>query len=69
MLLYTDGIVEAENDAGDAFGDSKLEQMLRTYRAQPAAGLSEHLLTELRNWQPKAGSQQDDITLVVIDVL
>ena len=69
LLLYTDGIVEAENDAGDAFGDSKLEQMLRTYRAQPAAELSEHLLTELRNWQPKASSQQDDITLVVIDVL
>jgi serine phosphatase RsbU (regulator of sigma subunit) len=49
---------------------SELEQLLRTYHAQQAGELSEHLMAELRNWRPKAGSQQDDITVVVvIDVL
>jgi hypothetical protein len=42
--------VEAENVVGDAFGDSKLGQILRTYHAQLAAKLSEHVLTELCNW-------------------
>ena len=42
--------MEAENDVGDAFGHSKLEQILRTYHAQLAAKLSEHVLTELCNW-------------------
>ena len=36
--------------SASAFGDSKLEQILRTYHAQLAAKLSEHVLTEPRNW-------------------
>jgi serine phosphatase RsbU (regulator of sigma subunit) len=29
FLLYTDGVVEPENAAGDSFGDHKLEQIIR----------------------------------------
>jgi sigma-B regulation protein RsbU (phosphoserine phosphatase) len=69
LLLYTDGIVEAENAAGDAFGDSRLEQVLRTHHALSAAELSDRMLEAQRNWQPPSVLQQDDLTLVVIDVL
>jgi hypothetical protein len=31
--------------------------------------LSDQLLSEIRRWQPASLSQQDDITLIVIDVL
>jgi phosphoserine phosphatase RsbU/P len=69
FLLYTDGVVEPENAAGQAFGDDKLEQIMRENQASPAVALSERLLAEVRAWQPAAMTQQDDITLIVIDVL
>ncbi len=69
FVLYTDGIVEPENLAGESFGDHRLEQIMRANRSRPAAELSESLLSEVRSWQPASLSQQDDITLVIIDVL
>jgi len=69
ILLYTDGVIEPENAAGEAFGDRRLEQVVSDNRAQPAAELSLHLLSELRKWQPATMNQQDDITLIVVDVV
>jgi hypothetical protein len=31
--------------------------------------LTRQLLSELRNWQPASTSQQDDITVIVVDVI
>jgi sigma-B regulation protein RsbU (phosphoserine phosphatase) len=67
FLLYTDGVVEPENAAGDSFGDSKLEQVVRKSQSCSPFDLSSQLLTELGKWQPASMNQQDDITLVVID--
>ncbi|HEY4900731.1 MAG TPA: PP2C family protein-serine/threonine phosphatase [Terriglobales bacterium] len=69
FLLYTDGVVEPENAAGDSFGDLRLEQVVRGNQSCTASELSEHLLAEVRSWQPASMNQQDDITLIVIDVL
>lgn len=69
LLLYTDGVIEAENSTGIAFGDTRLEEVLRTAHAHTAVEVSDRLLAEVRNWQPQSATQQDDITLVVIDVL
>jgi sigma-B regulation protein RsbU (phosphoserine phosphatase) len=69
FLLYTDGVTEPENANGEAFGDRALEQVIRENQAQPASELSRQVLTELRRWQPAAVSQQDDITLIVVDVI
>ncbi len=68
LLLYTDGFTEPENAAGEAFGDRKLEQVIRDNQSCPAPELAECLLEELRSWQPAELTQQDDITLIVIDV-
>jgi len=68
FLLYTDGIVEAENAGGEPFGDARLEQVVRANYARTPAELSQHMVSEIRRWQPAAATQQDDITLVVIDV-
>jgi sigma-B regulation protein RsbU (phosphoserine phosphatase) len=68
FLLYTDGVTEPENALGDSFGDSKLEQVLRANQSRPPAELSDQLLCELRRWQPASTPQQDDITLIVVDV-
>lgn len=69
FLLYTDGLTEPENAHGDSFGDSRLEQVVRENEGRPPSDLSDRLLAELRQWQPASVTQQDDITLIVIDVL
>jgi phosphoserine phosphatase RsbU/P len=69
LLLYTDGVTEPENASGEPFGDCTLEHILRVNQSQPAAELSARLLSEIRSWQPPSVTQQDDITLIVIDVL
>jgi sigma-B regulation protein RsbU (phosphoserine phosphatase) len=68
LLLYTDGLVEPQNASGEFFGDRKLEEVMRKNQSRPGAELLERLLAELRAWQPASLSQQDDITLVLIDV-
>jgi phosphoserine phosphatase RsbU/P len=69
FLLYTDGVTETENAAGEAFGDRQLDQVVRNNRSRPAAELSREVLSELQRWRPAAVNQQDDITLIVVDVL
>ena len=69
LLLYTDGLTETENDAGEAFGDHRLECVIRENELRPAAEFSGRAIEELRQWQSASNSQQDDITLVVVDVL
>lgn len=69
LLAYTDGLVEPENAGDESFGDRRLEQVVRDNRSQPASELMRRLLSELRRWQPASTSQQDDITVIVVDVL
>jgi sigma-B regulation protein RsbU (phosphoserine phosphatase) len=69
FLLYTDGVTETENAAGEAFGDRQLELVVRNNRLQPASELSRQVLSELQKWRPATVNQQDDITLIVVDVL
>ena len=68
FLLYTDGLIEPENARGDAFGERQLEKVLRRNQSRPPSELSDQLLSEISLWQPGVLGQQDDITLIVIDV-
>jgi sigma-B regulation protein RsbU (phosphoserine phosphatase) len=69
LLLYTDGVVEPENAAGESFGDHELERVVRDNQSLLPAELSDRLLSKIRHWQPASVTQQDDITLLIIDVL
>lgn len=68
FLLYTDGLSEPENAAGVPFGEH-MEEVIRRHRQDSAPALSDQLLLEARRWQPPATAQQDDITLIVVDLL
>ena len=68
LLLYTDGLIEPQNARGEYFGDRKLEEVFRKNQSRPPAELLEQMLLEIRAWQPASLPQQDDITLIVIDV-
>ncbi len=69
LLLYSDGLTEPENAAGEPFGDSRLGQVLGELRSRPAEELCQELLAAVHAWPPSSVPQQDDITLLVIDVL
>ena len=69
FLLCTDGVIEPENARGDSFGGRKLEQVLCDNQLRSPSGLSEQLLSEIRHWRPASTTQQDDITLIIIDVV
>ena len=69
FLLCTDGVLEPENARGDAFGKRRLEQVIRENQNRAPSELSDRLLAEIGQWQPASISQQDDITLLVIDVV
>jgi sigma-B regulation protein RsbU (phosphoserine phosphatase) len=68
FVLYTDGLTEPENAAGEPFGDRRLANVLRECRSDAAEAVSRRLLAELEAWTPRSLSQQDDITLLVVDV-
>jgi sigma-B regulation protein RsbU (phosphoserine phosphatase) len=69
FLLYTDGMIEPENVSGESFGDHKLEEVVHKYQSSPPSKLLDQLLSEIRRWQPASMAQQDDITLIAIDVV
>lgn len=69
LLLYTDGVIEPENAKGKPFGESKLEQVVLGAQMCRPSELTDRLLTEIRVWQPPSMAQQDDITVIVIDVV
>jgi phosphoserine phosphatase RsbU/P len=69
FVMYTDGVVEPENARGEAFGDKRLEEVIRGQAKSGPSELVEEVLGEIWKWRPAGVSQQDDITLVVVDVV
>jgi sigma-B regulation protein RsbU (phosphoserine phosphatase) len=67
LLLYTDGITEPENKSGEPFDEGQLERVLSRGSRDDCDALSQRILSEIRNWRATP-EQQDDMTLIVIDV-
>jgi sigma-B regulation protein RsbU (phosphoserine phosphatase) len=70
FLLYSDGLVEAENAAGESFGDAALPNFIQEKQSLGAERFVDLLLENVLAWS-RSGStkgQEDDITIVVIDM-
>jgi serine phosphatase RsbU (regulator of sigma subunit) len=70
LLLYTDGLLEAENAGGQSFGDAVLPTFIQQKQDLGTEQFADLLLSEVRAWS-RDGShlrQEDDITMLVIDV-
>jgi serine phosphatase RsbU (regulator of sigma subunit) len=63
VALYTDGITEALNDAGNDFGTHSLIESLRRHREQPASVLVASIVDDVKKFS--SHEQSDDITLIV----
>jgi sigma-B regulation protein RsbU (phosphoserine phosphatase) len=70
LLLYTDGLAEAENAAGQSYGEIALKEFIAARQGLAAEPFIEQLLREVLDWSCESGQpgQRDDITLVVVDV-
>jgi phosphoserine phosphatase RsbU/P len=64
LLLFTDGVTEARNAAGDEFGEQRLQACLRSYVGRNAAELRTLILDEVTAFC--AGNFDDDATLMVL---
>ncbi len=64
VLLYSDGLVEAHDRAGDMFGFPRLRELMAT--ELPGSELLDHLLDELHAFVGRGWDQEDDITLVAL---
>ncbi|HVP40209.1 MAG TPA: SpoIIE family protein phosphatase [Candidatus Saccharimonadales bacterium] len=65
LLIYTDGLTEAMNAAGEEFGVARAEARLAELRSRPAAEICRGLLDAVREF---AGQRwlRDDVTLIVL---
>ena len=67
-LLYTDGILEMSNRAGEEFGIERLTQFTGTHENLTAEGFVEGLFQHLSQWDDRhAGpDREDDLTVLAI---
>jgi phosphoserine phosphatase RsbU/P len=63
-VIYTDGVSEAMNPAGDLFGVEKIREMVKASRAGAAEELGKQILAEVRK-HANGRPQNDDITIMV----
>ena len=65
LVLYTDGVTEAKNPAGDMFELEQLQRLVELYGHLSAKDLLEAILWELKQFIGGA-EQADDITVVTV---
>ena len=65
IVMYTDGVTEAENIDHDQFGESRLEAVLATLKGAGSEQIVETINAEVKKFAGDA-PQSDDITLLVI---
>jgi sigma-B regulation protein RsbU (phosphoserine phosphatase) len=66
LLLFSDGVTEAENAAGQEFGEDRLLDLVRRNRHLDAARLRSKVMAAVADFA--GGPLQDDATLVVVAV-
>jgi sigma-B regulation protein RsbU (phosphoserine phosphatase) len=67
LLLYTDGVIEARNPAGQQFGEERLQEMLQKYQSLPSDKLWQRIYQAIHRHINDA-VQHDDITLLVLKI-
>jgi serine phosphatase RsbU (regulator of sigma subunit) len=62
FALYTDGVTESFNDAGEEFGEHRLVESLRRHREQSSQVLVASIVDDVKKFSQH--EQFDDITLI-----
>lgn len=67
LVLFTDGLTEAENAEGVDFGDDRLVDTIVTHRDRPASELLNAVFERAREFT--AGAFADDATLITVGIV
>jgi phosphoserine phosphatase RsbU/P len=65
LVFYTDGITEAQNDAGEEFGTERLTAILQNGLSLSAEGLMTTIFTRATDFCSQIGFT-DDVTILVV---
>lgn len=68
LTLFTDGVIEQENEVGEEFSTDRLRDVVRSKDTEPARALVAHI-TDAVSAFAGASPQVDDLTVVVAKVL
>jgi serine phosphatase RsbU (regulator of sigma subunit) len=68
LVLYTDGVTEAEDDRNNQFGRRKLEECVARHIGESARGIVDAVVEEVLAFAGDRG-QSDDLTLMVVKAL
>lgn len=68
LTLFTDGVTEQENEAGDEFSVGRLEEVVRNKETEPAAALVASITDAVSVFAGQK-RQADDLTVVVVKIL
>ena len=64
VVLYTDGIIEAENNTGNQYTVNRLKNFLANHKNLPPAAIKEELIRELKAFT-RADHFEDDVTFII----
>ncbi len=67
LVLYTDGVTEAQNKNGEFYGEKRLYTIVKNEKTQNSSELLNFIVKDVRIFYGEA-TQYDDMTLVVIKV-
>jgi len=67
LYLYSDGVPEARNSAGEQFGDARLLEAICRGRTEPLQESVATVLKEIAQWQ-EPERPQDDISILAVEV-
>jgi sigma-B regulation protein RsbU (phosphoserine phosphatase) len=65
LVLYSDGITEAQDPAGDDYQEERLIRSLRDHCEQAAEAIADHVLQDVARFR-QTSPPDDDMTLLII---
>lgn len=66
LVVYSDGLTDAENPAGESFGSGRVRELLRSGAALGSDALLAHISSAVRTFEAGA-LQKDDLTVMVAE--
>jgi sigma-B regulation protein RsbU (phosphoserine phosphatase) len=68
LFIFTDGVAEAVNEAGEEFGEARIISSITSQPTQSAAGILERVMNDVNSFVGYA-RQHDDITALVLRIV
>ena len=68
LLVYSDGLTEAENAQGEAFGDDRLLDLIERHSVAAKNDLLVTLTSSLQRWRG-SNTFEDDVTILVLEAI